>query len=162
VEYTGQASAAQNAQRIERVKEEAVETLSELRFARIGAGASGAAAYPWLLETVEGVEELLRSVPSRHRYEILSEAGASEVDGAAWLAFASAGGRELGVASDRKGNVYAGVGQGGRLLLHGTPGRAVSHLVTGRIPQEPRGGRRKPPGAASPRGARRPLHRTTS
>jgi DNA-binding transcriptional ArsR family regulator len=143
VEYTGQASAAQSAQRIEQIKEEAVEALSELRFARIGAGASGAAAYPWLLETVEGVEELLRSVPSRHRYEVLSEAGASEVGGVAWLAFAGAGGRELGVASDRKGNVYAGVRQGGRLLLHGTPGRAVSHLVTGRIPQEPRATRRE-------------------
>jgi hypothetical protein len=143
VKYTGQASAAHSAQHIEQIKEEAVEALSELRFARIGAGASGATAYPWLLQTVEGVEELLRSVPSRHRYEVLSEAGASEVDGVAWLAFAGAEGRKLGVASDPKGNVYAGVGQGGRLLLHGTPGRAVSHLLTGRIPQEPRATRRE-------------------
>ena len=153
MEYTGQADAVQSAQCIEQIKEEAVEALSGLRFARIGAGASGAAAYPWLLETVEGVEELLRSVPSRHRYEVLSEAGASEVDGAAWLAFAEAEGRELGVASDRKGNVYSGVGQGGHLLLHGTPGRAVSHLLTGHIPQEPRATRREeetPRGDAAP------------
>ncbi len=148
MEYTGRVEHAQAGN-----IEEGVEVLSELKFAKVEAGDT--AAYPWLLETTEGVEAMLRGIPSRQRFEVLLEAGASETGeaGAAWLAFAGAEGRELGVASDPKGNVYAGVGQGGRLLLHGTPGRAVSHLLTGRIPQEPRAPRREeetPRGDAAP------------